>query len=82
MTRLTDAVEQLEFDLDKHRGDDGFSLLNRRLVLRKAMEAWGRGQYDEGHRDGMRDVRDATRLAGEREREAAEAAAEEGHPDD
>lgn len=78
MTRLTDAVEQLEFDLDKHRGDDGFSLLNRRLVLRKAMEAWGRGQYDEGHRDGMRDVHQTANRAGELEREAAKAT--EGEP--
>jgi hypothetical protein len=54
-----------------------FSELNRRLLLRKAMEAWGREQYGEGHRDGMRDVRLTTHRASELEREAAEAAEKE-----
>jgi inhibitor of KinA sporulation pathway (predicted exonuclease) len=81
VARLTDALEQLEFDLDKYRADDASALLNRRLMLRKALEAWGREQYGEGHRDGMRDARDTAQMAREREREAAEAAAKEESPD-
>lgn len=81
MARLTDAIEQLEYDLDRYPGGDAESLLNRRLLLRKAMEAWGRDQYGEGHRDGMRDVHHTTHRASQLEREAAKAAGK-GNPDD
>lgn len=75
MTRLTDTLEDLEHDLDKYRADDADALLNRRFVLRKTLEAWGREQYDLGRHDGMRDVHDTRREA---ERRADEAAKEEG----
>lgn len=78
MARLTDAIEQLEYDLGKYPGSDADSLLNRRLLLRQAMEAWGREQRDEGHRDGLRDVHQTANRAGELEREAAKAT--EGEP--
>jgi hypothetical protein len=71
MSRLTDMLEDLERDLDKYRADDADALLNRRLVLRRAMEAWGREQYEDGHRDGVRDVHDARREAKRRGDEAA-----------
>jgi hypothetical protein len=79
MSRLTDILEDLERNLDKYRGDDGGSLLNRRLVLRSAVEAWGREQYEEGRRDGVRDVHDAQREA---KRRADEAAKEQEGNDD
>lgn len=71
MSRLTDNLEALEHELDKCRGDDAGSLLNRRFVLRAAMESWGRERYDEGHYDGGRDERDARREAQRRADEAA-----------
>ena len=76
MSRLTDAVESLERDLNKYRGDRESDLLNRRFVLRKGFEAWGQEQYDLGHSDGMRDVHDTQREA---RRRADEAAKEEGN---
>lgn len=78
MTRLTEAVESLERDLDKYRGDDENSLMNRRLVVRKALDSYGREQYDEGWHDGERDVHDTRREAQRRANQAAEADEENG----
>lgn len=72
VSRLTDALEDLERQIDKYRDDNDSALLNRRFILRKAMEAWGREQYEEGHRDGMRDVHDTRREAKRRADEAAD----------
>jgi hypothetical protein len=69
-TRLTDALEQLEHDLAKYPGDSASDLLNRRLVLRKALDAHGRERYDEGHRDGIRDALDTRYEAQSRADEA------------
>ena len=63
MCRITDMLEDVERDLNKSRGDDENQLLQRRYVLRKRFEAWGREQYDLGHSDGMRDVHDTQREA-------------------
>lgn len=63
MSRLTDRLFELEYDLAKYPGDSVSDLENRRLILRNAMRQWGDERYDEGHRDGSRDVRDARTLA-------------------
>lgn len=71
MSRLNDAIESLERELNKYEDDDAESLLNRRFVIREAMYAWGREEYREGHRDGMQDQRDARREAQRRADKAA-----------
>jgi hypothetical protein len=76
MSRLTDAAESFERDLGKYRGDSESDLLNRRFIIRRALEIWGREQFDLGHGDGMRDVHDTQRQA---RRLADEAAEEEGN---
>lgn len=78
MSRLTDAIEGIEFDLAKYPGSTAEDFRCRRLILRKALAAYGQEQYGEGHHDGMRDALDAQYRA----REAAEAATEEGGGDD
>jgi hypothetical protein len=75
MSRLTDRIEQLEYDLAKYPGDDRSDLLSRRLALRRHLNEWGHERYDEGHRDGMRDVSDTR---SEAERRADETAATAG----
>ena len=65
MPRLTDTLQALEWDLAKYPGSSASDLLNRRLVLRRAFDAHGRERYEDGYRDGMRDVND-TRHEAER----------------
>ena len=59
MPRLTDTLEQLERDLAKYPGTTADDFLNRRLAFRKAVYAYGRECYGEGHHDGLRDALDA-----------------------
>lgn len=70
MSRLTDRLEQIEHDLAANPGGTASDLLGRRLVLRKALEAYGREQRDEGRHEGVRDALDtgyeARRLAAEK----------------
>jgi hypothetical protein len=70
MSRLTDRLEEIEYGLARDPGDTSEALLSRRLVLRKALEAYGQEQRDEGRREGMRDALDtgyeARRLAAEK----------------
>lgn len=70
MSRLTDRLTEIEDGLARNLGDTAPDLLSRRLVLRKALETYGKERYDEGHQDGMRDALDtryeASRLAAER----------------
>jgi hypothetical protein len=69
MARLTDRIEQVEHELAKYPGDDRSDLLNRRLILRKHLDVWGRDRYEEGHRDGLRDYGD-TRYEAEQRAES------------
>ena len=71
MTRLTDAIEVLEHELDKNPGETSGALFARRYALRKAMDAWGREQYDEGYHDGRRDATETRYEADQRARERA-----------
>lgn len=75
---LTDALYELEAELAKYPGQTQDDLMNRRLVLRKAMTRWGDQRYTEGHTDGVRDMVDATYHA----QQAARAAAEKTGPGD
>jgi hypothetical protein len=77
MARLTDRIEQVEHELAKYPGDDRSDLLNRRLILRRHLEAWGRERYEEGHHDGLRDYGD-TRYEAEN-RASAVMAGEDQH---
>lgn len=72
MTRLTDALEALELDLEKYPGSTTGDLLNRRLLLRRAFQLWGRERYEEGHQDGSKDVRHTQYRALEIARRTAE----------
>jgi hypothetical protein len=71
VSRLTDTLEDLERELGSYRTDHASDLLNRRFILRKALEKWGAEQYEQGHTDGMRDVHDTQREARRRADEAA-----------
>jgi hypothetical protein len=73
LPRLTDELEALEYDLAKYPGTDENAHLNRRLILRQALQSWGDNRYAEGLADGRRDVHDARHLArdaGEKAKEA------------
>lgn len=69
MGRLTDAIEQVEFELAKYPGSTVEDFRARRLILRRAMTAYGQECYADGHHDGIRDATDAQYKA----HEAAEA---------
>jgi len=71
--RLTDDLEALEHELARYPGNDESAHLNRRLILRQALQSWGDGRYAEGLADGRRDVHDARRLARDAEEKAREA---------
>jgi hypothetical protein len=77
VTRLTDALFGLELDLAKYPGDDENDALNRRIILRKALNEHGQERYDEGYLDGRRDVMDARAEAQRR----ADAARQAGDPE-
>lgn len=59
MSRLSDLLFELELDLAKNEGDDENAALNRRMVLRKTLTAWGEGRWQEGYHEGRRDMLDA-----------------------
>jgi hypothetical protein len=73
LPRLTDDLEALEFELARYPGTDENAHLNRRLILRQALQSWGDARYAEGLADGRRDVHDARRLARDAEEKAKEA---------
>lgn len=75
MSRLTDAIESLERELRPYSTGHENDLLNRRFILRRALDTWGREQFDLGHADGMRDVHDTQRQA----KRLADEAEEEGN---
>jgi len=63
MSRLTDAITELEYDLSKYPGDTEDDALSRRLVIRKAFTSWGDERFAEGYSDGRADEREARREA-------------------
>lgn len=73
MSRLTDRLEGIEHDLARNPGDTASELLGRRLILRKALDGYGREQREEGRHEGMRDALDTGY-------EARRIAAEKGEP--
>jgi hypothetical protein len=52
---ISDHMYELEATLDR----PGLNFLERRLALRKTLEAVRSGALREGHTEGMRDVNDA-----------------------
>jgi hypothetical protein len=73
VSRINDAIEEIERRLDRDPGITPDDLLSRRLILREVLTAWGTERYAEGVSDGRRDVWDAQRAA---ERLAAKAGEE------
>lgn len=72
MSRLSDRLFEIEIDLAKYEGDDENAALNRRMVLREALTAWGDERWKEGYHDGRRDLLDA-RSEARRRADAAQA---------
>ena len=70
MSRLAERLFEIELDLAKNEGDDESAALSRRIVLRKALTAWGDERFQEGYLEGRRDAVDA-RLEAERRADAA-----------
>ena len=69
MSRLTDRLFEMECDLAREEGDDEGAALSRRIVLRKALTAWGDERFQEGYHEGRRDAADA-RLEAQRRADA------------
>jgi hypothetical protein len=59
MSRLSDLLSEIEFDLAKNDGDDESAAFSRRIVLRKALTEWGDERFQEGYSEGRRDMSDA-----------------------
>ncbi len=69
MSIVSDELFGLERDLDKYPATTPDGALNRRLVLRKALEHVRSISWQEGHTDGMRDVHETRVLARDLERQ-------------
>lgn len=73
MSTVNDLLFGLERDLDKYPpGQSQDWALNRRLVLRKALEAAAGAGREQGYHDGMRDASDAVLAQEEWDRRQAE----------
>ena len=65
MTSLNDRLFDIERRLAEFPEHDAASLLNRRMILRKELRAFGDDRYQEGYGDGRRDTVETRLLAEE-----------------
>lgn len=65
MTSLNDRLFALERDLAKRPGFDAADLAAKRMLLRKALTAFGDERYLEGYGDGRRDTVETRQFAEE-----------------
>ncbi len=63
MENITDHLFALERRLTEYPDGDADSLMNRRLILRKAFRVFGDNRYWEGYADGTRDTSETRLLA-------------------
>lgn len=73
---VNDVLFGLEAELAKYPGTSPDDALNRRLILRKALNRVQRDGYDEGYSDALRDSSEARVLAQRAQDEAERRAAD------